>query len=202
MRPLREIRARVGDAIEIMIEGHGFFQLPSRCVWPMRSARFDLSGWKMCCESTTSIRWLTFDDSRACRSQLRKCLLGRSSYLQLLKAGAADYIMIDPTWAGGISETRRIIDLAQAHNVPATMHDCTGPLTMFSGLHCAVASANVVLQETVRAHIRTFYERLIDRQPVIENGCLLAPTDPGLGTTFHDSLFESGKYQYRCSERS
>ena len=29
MKPLREVRERVGDKIEIMIEGHGFFQLPS-----------------------------------------------------------------------------------------------------------------------------------------------------------------------------
>ena len=29
MRPLREIRDRVGDQIEIMIEGHAFFQLPA-----------------------------------------------------------------------------------------------------------------------------------------------------------------------------
>lgn len=72
---------------------------------------------------------------------------------------------------------------------------------MFSGLHCAVASANVVLQETVRAHIRTFYEQIIDRQPVIEHGYLLAPQGPGLGTAFHDHLFAPGKYQYRCSER-
>ncbi len=29
MKPLREIRQRVGDRIEIMIEGHAFFQLPA-----------------------------------------------------------------------------------------------------------------------------------------------------------------------------
>ncbi len=108
--------------------------------------------------------------------------------------------MVDPTWAGGISETRRIIDLAQAHNIPATMHDCTGPLTLLAGLHCAAASANVVFQETVRAHIRTFYAQLIDRQPVIEQGRLLLPTDPGLGTSFLPALFEPGKNQYRRSE--
>jgi galactonate dehydratase len=108
-------------------------------------------------------------------------------------------VMVDPTWAGGISETRRIIELAQTFNVPATMHDCTGPLTLFSGLHCAVASTNVVLQETVRAHIRTFYEHLIDRQPVIENGFLLPPTDPGLGTALLPELFEPGTNSYRCT---
>ncbi len=29
MKPLREIRDRVGQRIEIMIEGHAFFQLPA-----------------------------------------------------------------------------------------------------------------------------------------------------------------------------
>ena len=129
-------------------------------------------------------------------------LLGRSSYLSLLKAGAVDYVMIDPTWSGGISETRRIIELAQAYNIPATMHDCTGPLTLFAGLHCAVASANVVLQETVRAHIRTFYGRLIDTQPIIEQGYLLAPTGPGLGTSYLSSLFHPGQNQFRRSQVS
>ncbi|MEZ6064006.1 MAG: enolase C-terminal domain-like protein [Planctomycetaceae bacterium] len=119
--------------------------------------------------------------------------------MSLLNAKAADYVMIDPTWASGISETRRIIELAQAFNVPATMHDCTGPLTLFAGLHCAAASANVVFQETVRAHIRTFYDHLIDRQPVVEDGRLLLPTDPGLGTTLLPELFVSGQNRYRRS---
>ena len=200
MKPLREIRERVGNQIEIMIEGHAFFQLPAA----LRLA-----------ESLKEIRplWLedvlrvdnfeTLADFRR-RSGMpiaaSEMLLGRSSYQALLQAQAADYVMVDPTWAGGISETRRIIDLAQTYNVPATMHDCTGPLTLFSGLHCAAASANVVFQETVRAHIRTFYEQLIDRQPQIEKGHLLLPTDPGLGTALRADLFRPGQKQYRRTE--
>ncbi|MEO2034873.1 MAG: mandelate racemase/muconate lactonizing enzyme family protein [Planctomycetaceae bacterium] len=199
MQPLREIRERVGDRIEIMIEGHAFFQLPSA----IRLA-----------DALSEIRpfWLedvlrvdnmdTLADFRR-RSGLpiaaSEMLLGRPAYLSLLQAGAADYVMVDPTWAGGISETRRIIDLAQTFNLPATMHDCTGPLTLFAGLHCAVASTNVVLQETVRAHIRTFYDRLIDRLPTISNGWLLAPTDPGLGTTLLPELFDAGMHNVRCT---
>ena len=197
MKPLREIRKRVGDRIEIMIEGHAFFQLASA----LRLA-----------EALTEIRpfWLedvprvdniaTLADFRQrCRLPVAasEMLLGRASYLQLLQANAADYVMIDPTWAGGISETRRIIELAQAYTSSATMHDCTGPMTLFAGLHCSVASRNVVLQETVRAHIRTFYKDLIDRQPVIENGWLLPPTDPGLGTAFLPGLFKSGNHPVR-----
>lgn len=202
MRPLREIRERVGMAIEIMIEGHAFFQLPSalRLADALREIR---PFWLEDVIRVDNIETLA-DFRRQSRLPIAatEMLLGRPSYLAILNAGAADYAMIDPTWAGGISETRRIIDLAQAHNVPATMHDCTGPLTLFAGLHCAVASANVVLQETVRAHIRTFYEQLIDRQPVIERGYLVAPSDPGLGTALHSHLFQPGLNQYRRSAKS
>lgn len=200
MRPLREIRERVGDRIEIMIEGHAFFQLPSA----LRLA-----------EALREIRPLWLEDvlrvdNAATLADFRRqsgmpvaateMLLGRNAYLSLLEQQAADYLMIDPTWTGGISETRRIVDLAQCFNVPATMHDCTGPLTLFAGLHCSVASANVVFQETVRAHIRTFYGDLIDRQPVIEDGRLLPPADPGLGTSLLPSLFEEGRNHYRRSD--
>lgn len=199
MKPLREIRERVGDQIEIMIEGHAFFQLPSAL--QLAKALADIRPmWLEDVLRVDNIDTLAdFRRQAGLPIAASEMLLGRPSYLSLLQAGAADYVMIDPTWAGGISETRRIIDLAQSFNIPATMHDCTGPLTLFAGLHCSVASTNVVLQETVRAHIRTFYERLIDRQPVIVDGFLQPPADPGLGTTLLPELFRSGERDYRCS---
>ena len=196
MKPLREIRKRVGDKIEIMIEGHAFFQLASalRLAHALAEIR---PFWLEDVLRVDNLETLA-DFRHQCRLPIAasEMLLGRPSYLNLLQAKAADYVMIDPTWAGGISETRRIIELAQTYNISATMHDCTGPMTLYSGLHCSVASRNVVLQETVRAHIRTFYKDLIDRQPVIENGWLLPPTDPGLGTAFLPELFKPGTHGF------
>jgi len=83
--------------------------------------------------------------------------------------------------------------------VPATIHDCTGPLTLFSGLHLAASSANVVFQETVRAHIRSFYDKLVDTLPVIANGKAQLPTGRGLGTRLRNELFGQGVNDYRRS---
>ncbi|MBG87791.1 MAG: mandelate racemase [Verrucomicrobiales bacterium] len=200
MKPLREIRERVGNQIEIMIEGHAFFELPAalRLAEALREIQ---PFWLEDVLRVDSFSTLAdFRRQSGMPIAASEMLLGRNAYLSLLQSQAADYIMVDPTWAGGISETRRIIEMAQAFNVPATMHDCTGPLTLFSGLHCASASANVVFQETVRAHIRTFYDRLIDRQPVIENGKIIPPNDPGLGTALLPELFTPGQDQYRKTE--
>ncbi len=201
MKPLREIRDRVGNRIEIMIEGHAFFQLPAalRLAQALQEIR---PLWLEDVLRVDNVQTLAdFRQQSGMPIAATEMLLGRSSYLSLLTAGAVDYVMVDPTWAGGISETRRIIDLAQACNVPATMHDCTGPLTLFAGLHCAAASANVVFQETVRAHVRTFYQQLIDREPTIKDGRLQLPTDPGLGTSLLPALFRPHENQYRRSER-
>ena len=200
MKPLREIRERVGNQIEIMIEGHAFFQLPAA----LRLA--DALREIQPCWLEDILPLDNLDTLADFRRQSRlpisasEMLLTRNSYLELLQKNAADYVMLDPTWCGGISESRRIIQLAETFNVPATLHDCTGPLTLFAGLHLAAAHANVAWQETVRAHIRTFYDQLIDELPVIENGHAQFPTGNGLGVKLHDKLFEPGQREYRRSD--
>ena len=88
--------------------------------------------------------------------------------------------MIDPTWVGGISQTRRVAELAQFYNVPVVMHDCTGPFTLLSGIHVGMAASNVAWQETLRAHIRLLYPQLI-REPIpVVEGQALPPQSPGM----------------------
>lgn len=197
MRPLREIRDRVGTNIDIIIEGHAFFQLPAA----LRLA-----------EALQEIKPLWLEDvlrvdNIATLADFRRqsglpiaaseMLLGRRDFLELLDARAADYVMLDPTWCGGISESRRIIHLAEAHNIPVTIHDCTGPLTLFAGLHLSAAASNLAFQETVRAHVRLIYERLVDRLPCIEHGCAEPTNEPGLGTALHAHLFTADQPHYR-----
>jgi L-alanine-DL-glutamate epimerase-like enolase superfamily enzyme len=200
MRPLREIRDRVGMQMEIMVEGHAFFQLPAalRIAHALREIQ---PQWL---EDVLRVdNWATLADFRR-QSGLpiaaSEMLLGRRDFLHLLEAQGADFVMADPTWCGGISETRRIAELAQVHNLPVTMHDCTGPLTLFSGMHVAASVPAVTLQETVRAHIRSFYSELVDTLPVIERGQVLLPQGPGLGTRLHDRLFDASQPTFRRTE--
>lgn len=197
--PLRRIRARFGDRIEIMVDGHGFFHLPAalRIADALRELR---PLWLEDVLRTDSIEAIA-DFRRQSRMPISvsEMLLSRADYLRALSLHAADFIMVDPTWVGGISESMRIAHLAEAANVPVTMHDCTGPLTLFAGLHVHAAVAGCCYQETVRAHIRTVYRSLIDAQPVIADGRCALPEGPGLGTRLNPELFREGREGYRIS---
>ena len=91
--------------------------------------------------------------------------------------------MIDPTWAGGITECKKICTMAETYKRPVAMHDCTGPFTLFAGIHLAINATNAIYQESVRAYLRVNYPELVTELPVIEKGHILAPTKPGIGTS-------------------
>ncbi|RIX71897.1 enolase C-terminal domain-like protein, partial [Acidovorax cavernicola] len=87
------------------------------------------------------------------------------------------------SWCGGITEARKIASLADAYQKPIAPHDCTGPVVLMASLHLGLASPNAIFQEVVRAFLSTFYKDLVTELPVLENGYLLRPDKPGLGTS-------------------
>jgi L-alanine-DL-glutamate epimerase-like enolase superfamily enzyme len=182
------------------VDGHGFFMLPAalRIADALRDVR---PLWLEDILKMDNLDTLA-DFRRQSRMPISasEMLLSRADFAQVLNQQAADYVMIDPTWAGGISETARLAHMAQAYNVPSTMHDCTGPLTLYAGLHVNAAVPGACFQETVRAHIRSFYKELIDPLPVIENGHMLLPTTPGIGTKLNPDLFNKKYSTYRISK--
>ncbi|MDP6114856.1 MAG: mandelate racemase/muconate lactonizing enzyme family protein [Planctomycetota bacterium] len=197
--PLRKIREHVGNKLEIMVDGHGFFMLPAalRIAEALREVQ---PLWLEDILKTDNLQTLqNFRQQSRMPISISEMLLSRADYAQVLTDQAADFVMIDPTWVGGISETVRLAHLAQTYNVPATMHDCTGPLTLYAGLHVSAAVPGCCFQETVRAHIRTIYKFLIDREVVIKDGFAELPRDPGLGVRLNPELFSEDKDTYRAT---
>jgi L-alanine-DL-glutamate epimerase-like enolase superfamily enzyme len=197
--PFEAIRERVGDKIEVMLDGHGFFSLAA--------ARRIAEGMK-------DVRPLWMEDilrpdsihaMAAFRAEIHvpvavsEMLIMADHYRQVLDARAADYVMIDPTWVGGITATRRIAELAQIYNVPTLMHDCTGPFTLLSGINVAAANSGVAFQETVRAHIATLYPSLIDETIVVKNGFIANPQRSGIGARWLPEIFDLSHPGYRKS---
>lgn len=199
LRPLREIREKLGNQIEVMIDGHGFFQL-APAIRIAKALQNINPLWAEDLIRPDSINTIAdFRDKAGIPIAVSEMMIGHEDYRLVMEKRAADYIMIDPTWVGGISQTHRITQMAQVYNLPVVMHDCTGPLTLLSGIQVATATANVAWQETLRAHIRILYPKLINETIVVEDGLVLPPEQPGIGASWLDSHFGSGQH-VRVSE--
>jgi L-alanine-DL-glutamate epimerase-like enolase superfamily enzyme len=200
LRPFRIIREKVGDEIELMLDGHGFFSLAA--ARQIADAMLEVRPlWLEDILRPDSVQTMAaFRLHSPVPIAVSEMLTTADQYRQVLEAGAADYIMIDPTWVGGISNTRRIAELAQVHNVATLMHDCTGPMTLLSGLHVASSNAGVAMQETVRAHLATLYPLLIDRPIETRNGHIPLIQSPGIGARWRADLFDTTHPGYRISK--
>jgi L-alanine-DL-glutamate epimerase-like enolase superfamily enzyme len=197
--PFRAIRDRVGDKIDVMLDGHGFFALPAALSIAKAMREFEPLWMEDVLRPDSVHAMAEFRRAAGVPIAVSEMLVTRELYRQALEANAADYVMIDPTWVGGITETRRIAELAQLYNIPVLMHDCTGPLTLFAGLNVAAAVPGVAYQECVRAHIATLYPHLIDVDVAVENGEIPLSERPGLGARWQERLFVDSQAVYRIT---
>lgn len=189
MKPFHAVREAVGDQLELILDGHGFFQLPvaMRIADAMRAVN------PLCLEDV--IRPDCIDTIRDFRDRcglplaVSEMLTGPEHFLLLLEKRATDYVMMDPTWIGGISQTIKVTDLAQYYNLPVIMHDCTGPLTLLAGVHVGLARANVAWQETTRMDLYVRYPEMIDTHPEIRDGRIYLSDTPGIGTDWNPDFF-------------
>jgi L-alanine-DL-glutamate epimerase-like enolase superfamily enzyme len=176
LEPFRKIRAAVGDQMEIMVEGHGFWSLPAakkigRALEEFRPYWLeDL----MRADDVPALAELAHSVTTPVLAS--EYLTTRYEYKPVLEARAADIIMIDPTWAGGITESKKIATMAETYKRPVAMHDCTGPFTLYAGIHLAINATNAVYQESLRSYLRVTYPELVTEVVKVVDGHIPAPT--------------------------
>lgn len=200
LQPFAKIREALGNKVELILDGHGFFQLPIALRIARQLRQYDLL-W-----AEDLIRIDAIDTVARFRQMadiplaVSEMYSGPDDFRLILEKGGADYVMIDPTWVGGITQTKNLTRLAQVYNVPVVMHDCTGPLTLLSGVQVAAASDNVAWQESVRAHIRMLYPKLIDTAVVVSQGRIPIPQRAGIGAAWLPEWFRPENAKYRVTK--
>jgi L-alanine-DL-glutamate epimerase-like enolase superfamily enzyme len=78
-------------------------------------------------------------------------------------------------------------------------HDCTGPATLAACIHLTQAAPNGLIQETVRAFLRTWYAELVEGLPEIVDGRVGATAAPGHGVKLLEGLAEGDQVERMVS---
>jgi L-alanine-DL-glutamate epimerase-like enolase superfamily enzyme len=126
-------------------------------------------------------------------------LITRFAFRDVLAHQAAHIVLVDVAWTGGITEARRIAELASTYNLPFAPHDCTGPVTALANLHLAISQPNCLGVEIVRGFIDGYYKDVLDHPLVVNGGQLAAPVRPGLGAALADDFIKRSDVHVRSS---
>jgi len=89
----------------------------------------------------------------------------------------------DVSLAGGITSSRKIANMAEAHAIGIAFHNPFGPLTSAATLHLAATLPNLLISECMAdPEQQALWPRYTEHPPRIEDGQWVVDDEPGLGT--------------------
>jgi L-alanine-DL-glutamate epimerase-like enolase superfamily enzyme len=199
LQPFRKIRDAVGRQMEIMVELHGLWTLPPvlRIAEALRDYEVAWLEEPIRYNELDAMAELARHTSIPVAASER--LASRQVFKQLIDRRAASIIMIDLAWCGGLSEARKIANLAEASELPVTLHDCTGPIVYAASCALSATLPNAIYQEMVRAYATGWYTEIVDHIPTVTDGRVAPLEGAGLGLQLRPELFQRADASVRVS---
>ncbi len=115
-------------------------------------------------------------------------LMTRWQLRDWLTKGVSQIVMTDPVWNGGIAETRKIANMAEAFGVPIVLHNVAGPICHAVCMHLGAHLPNLFYVESVRAFYKTYFPVMSGLAPTVVDGHLSIPEGAGLGVKLRDEM--------------
>jgi galactonate dehydratase len=185
-----DIRAAVGNKMAIAIEGHARWDLPSATKIARALEPYDIMWLEEIMPPDnveTYVRLKQATTIPICQSER---VFTRFGYRPWIERGAADIIMPDLSWGGGLTEGRKIAAMADTYMLPVTCHDTIGPVALWAATHLMHHIPNGLIMETVRGYIDGWYDDVVTDRIEVRDGHLHLPDRPGLGTKLRDDIFQ------------
>ncbi len=105
----------------------------------------------------------------------------------ILDLQAADILMPDITRCGGISEMRKIANMAEAYNVPIAPHNPNGPISTIASAHTMATIPNFFRQEFMFKDV-AWRDSCLSHNLPIQRGYFELPDRPGLGFDIDETV--------------
>lgn len=188
---VQAVAEAVGPDVAIAIETHAFLNAPTAVEMAHRLARLDFN-----CMWYEEPALPEYPDAIAdIRRQipLPVCVGERvhSRFMArpVLDKQAADFLMPDVTRCGGISELRKIANLAEVYNVPVAPHNPNGPLSTIASAHTMATVPNFFRQEFMLKDV-AWRDACLSHPLPVEDGYFVLPDRPGLGFDVNEAELE------------
>jgi L-alanine-DL-glutamate epimerase-like enolase superfamily enzyme len=192
VEPIQRIRKATGDEMNIALDLSSKWNLPcslqiAKSLEPLGIMYLEDA---MLPDNLTAYATLAHETSvPICISER---LTTRFRFREMFEAHAVDVCMFDVTWCGGITEAKKIADMADTFKIPVSPHTGGGPLLWFSSIHTASTLTNFYIMESVYHLYNDLFPHFIQNVPAPSGGFVTAPELPGLGVVLRDEAFQNG----------
>ena len=188
--PFEKIRKAVGDKMEIMVEFHSLWNLPTAKKIARELEAFKPTWYEDPIRMNSPQALAEYARATTVSVCASETLGSRYPYKEMLDRDAMDIVMVDLCWTGGLTEGRKIAAMAETYHKPFAPHDCIGPVGFIAAIHASFSQPNTLIQESVRAFYRGWYNELVTTMPTIKDGYVYPMEGTGLCVELLPAVFE------------
>lgn len=189
LAPVRILRDKFGESIEILVEFHSFWNVTAAA----RIARAMEPYKPMWLEDMLMpgnfAQYRELAESTPLPLTIGERMAGKLQFQQLMDSRAAKYIMFDVCWCGGLTEARKIAAMADSHQLPFAPHTAGGPLLFYASTHLSTAMPNVWIQESCQRFYEHDWPLMLENPLKPSGGTIAAPDLPGFGMRIKDEVW-------------
>lgn len=192
VRRVAAVREAVGPNVDIIMENHATIDAQGAIQLGKLVEPYNLLCYEEPCTPTPRLTKLVHDNVRIPISQGER-VYSRWQYAEYFANGSVQLIQPDLGNCGGLTEGKKIADMAHAFDVGVQVHVCSSPLLTAAALQLECAIPNFAIHEHHVYNRYDYNKRLckFDYQP--ENGYFSIPDLPGIGNELSDYVFEHGQ---------
>lgn len=188
------VREAVGNRVDLLIEGHGRFDVPTgiriaKELEQFRPMWFEEPVPPDNLEALKAVR-----DKSTVPISAGERLYTLKDYKDLFEMRAADYIQPDISHAGGIMELKKIAAVADTYYIPFAPHNPSGPVANAATLQLAACCPNFNILEIMYSDV-TWRADVTNESLHYENGYITIPDKPGLGIELNEEACLAHPYQ-------
>jgi len=190
---MREFEKRIelarevcGPDVEIIVENHAITSANSAIQFGRMAEPYDIMFYEEPCTNLNPAEMRRIADNVAIPLAAGERIYTRWGYLPYFENQSLSVIQPDLGNCGGITEGRKICDLAHIHGVTVQTHTCNSPVSVAASLHFEAAIPNFVIHEMHTTNTLHEIRKLCiyDYQPI--NGEFDIPDLPGIGQDLSD----------------
>ncbi|WP_108251463.1 mandelate racemase/muconate lactonizing enzyme family protein [Planctomonas deserti] len=181
LEPVAAVRDAVGSDVELFIEGHGRFDVPTAIRVARRLEQFNPVFFEEPCPPEGVDAMIEIRRHSPVAIAAGERWYGRQGFVSALERGAVDFVQPDVTHAGGLLELSFISTLAAHHYVPFAPHNPSGPLSTAATLQLGATLPNFRYLEIMAIDVPWRSDISDERLQLTADGDVMIPEGVGLG---------------------
>ena len=194
LRCVGAVREAVGNSVDLLIEGHGRFDIPNAVKIARELEQFRPMLFEEPVPPDNLDALKQVKDKSPVAISAGERLYTRWDYRKMFDLAAADYIQPDISHAGGIMELKKIAAEAECRYMAFAPHNPSGPVANAATLQLAACCPNFTILEIMYSDVE-WRKDICNEALEYENGYITIPSKPGLGIEIDEAECEKHPYQ-------